>query len=696
MKKLIFTFLLAFCLCAAAFGAKKPATAFAIVTDSKTYSECTAEIDAYASVLEKEGLKTYIVSGEWNNPDEVKARILALSKKKPALEGIVLVGDVPIVMVRGAQFMTTAFKMNEKTFPIFQSSVASDRFYDDFDLQFDFLEKDAEQENVFYYRLAENSTTRLHPDIYSARMKVPAVMEGDKYEIMRKYLRKVVAAHKEQGNTLDRLIFFAGHGYNSDCLTVWRQKPVVYKEVFPYAFERASGYRFLNFREKSQMKWELFNELQRPGTDLFQFSEHGAFDTQYINGGEEAKSFDDCIYQLKSSLVRAYKRYKGTPDEESFFHEVDSLFHIEPSAFSDSALASYKAKALQDRADANISAKELTKIKSEPRIVILNACYNGSFHNPKGYVAGCHVFGDGACVVAQGNTVNVLQDKWEDELIGYLSIGERVGMWQKELCWLESHLIGDPTFRFAPHSGEEAVMAAKLHKDLVFNASKAKVWKEYAGSDNSLLRAAGIVHLGYLGAQEGSDMALEMLQNDPSPMVRLHALQVLWKYADANALMGARIGMQDPYEMVVRSAVRMADSMGSEDLLDAVESVMKEHPEMVRACFQAQGAKTVLVGKSDGKRAKKALDKSLETETRINLLRTFRNNNTLSTIEPMLSIVKDKSDDMEVRLVAAEALGWFEYSVGRQGIIEALKEYKAGDAELDRIISVTLHRLEKY
>lgn len=39
-----------------------------------------------------------------------------------------LIGDVPVALVRNAQHMTTAFKMNEKAFPWDQSSVPTDRF----------------------------------------------------------------------------------------------------------------------------------------------------------------------------------------------------------------------------------------------------------------------------------------------------------------------------------------------------------------------------------------------------------------------------------------------------------------------------------------------------------------------------------------------------------------------------------------
>ena len=283
MKK----FLISIAALALAFGAyaqsemtfikcgKKVKTSFAIITDQATYDKCKDELHSYRDVLESEGLATYIIADEWTSPEEIKAVIADIAYAKPRLEGMVFVGDVPIVMVREGQHLTTAFKMNEEKFNIFESSVASDRYYDDFDLEFEFLQKDETRPDIFYYRLSETGAQSLRPEVYSARMKVPAVMEGDKYEIMKAYLKKVVAAHQEE-NPLDNMTFFAGHGYNSDCLTYWRQKPMVFRENFPGCFDKSSTNRFLNFRQNQEMQKYLFNEIQRKGVDFFQFSEHGA------------------------------------------------------------------------------------------------------------------------------------------------------------------------------------------------------------------------------------------------------------------------------------------------------------------------------------------------------------------------------------------------------------------------------------
>ncbi|MDZ7635916.1 MAG: hypothetical protein U5L72_16370 [Bacteroidales bacterium] len=74
--------------------------------------------------------------------------------------------------------------------------------------------------------------------------------------------------------------------------------------------------------------------------------------------------------------------------------------------------------------------------------------FNGSFHVDD-FISGAYVFGPGRTVAAQANTVNSLQDKFPDEMVGLLSYGIRVGEWNRMVCLLESHIIGDPTFRFA-------------------------------------------------------------------------------------------------------------------------------------------------------------------------------------------------------------------------------------------------------
>ncbi len=674
-------------------------TAFAIIADSETYRHCADEIGEYRDVLEEEGLSTYILADDWSDPMELRREIMDIAGRKPALEGIVLVGDIPIAMIREGQHLTTAFKMDEERFPEFESSVASDRFYDDFDLEFEFIKRDSLRSDVFYYRLSETGAQELRPEIYSARMRVPGVMDGDKYEILKAYLKKVVAAHREQ-NTLDNMTYFAGHGYNSDCLTVWRQKPMVFRENFPYCFGRSSQNRFLNFREAEYMEDRLFNELQRSDTDFFMFSEHGDFDTQYINSEDNGiHSLEDALDRLKAWIIPTYEKYRGTADEEPFLKEVlDSVYHISREAVSDSAITAWNKAVETAGRKINITLDEIMKLSSNPRFIIFNACYNGSFHRNDGYVAGCHVFGPGKCVVAQGNTVNVLQDKWEDKLLGMISMGERVGMWQREIPYLESHLIGDPTFRFASHSKEEARAAARLHDDLIFHRGKAQVWKKYLKSGNPVLRAAGITLLAEIGEEGADEKALEMLGSDKAWTVRLHALKALESMKSPLLSEAVKAGLEDPYEMIVRTSCHIAADMCDSTLSEALEITLKTHPDMVRVSDIAAGnALSVIDGSEYAEFIGRVSDKSLPDGKRRSALRFFRNSNTVDAIPALTAVVADDTESEALRRDACEALGWYTLSVEREEIISALKEVSGNAGLPERVkkeIAKTIKRLE--
>ena len=649
---------------------RRAATSFAIITDSRTYANCSAEILQYKEVLEDEGLGTYIVHADWTCPDQVRETILKLSRRKPALEGIVLLGDIPVVMVREAQYLTTAFKMNEALWPEFESSVASDRFYDDFDLKFDFIKRDSLRNDVFYYRLSEQGSQTLRPDIYSARMKVPGVMEGDRYEIMRSYLKKVCEAHRNPG-TLDRMRYFAGHGYNSDCLTLWRQKPLAFRENFPFCFSSSVAGSFLNFRQNDAMKFALFTELQRPGTDFFMFSEHGAYDTQYINTNARAEGLEECVDKLKGKIASMFRKYKGTPDEEPFIHEaLDSLFHLDRAMLSDSSLAVFALRDSARAVDVNISLNDIMSIRSNPRVIVFNACYNGSFHREDGYVAGCHVFGKGDCVVAQGNTVNVLQDKWEDKLLGYLSIGERIGMWQKEQPYLESHLIGDPTFRFLPHDETEKEALERLHRNLTSGKQDAGYWQSLLKSDIPVLRSAAVTRLASDSAYSGR--IYEVFCNDPALTVRLHALNALATLRDENLRKAVEKGLEDSSEGIVRTSCRLAAAMGDTTLIPALGKAAARKDMFRVSDFVAPDAIAILSGDKGRGQVAAASDKSLSEKKRMNAVRSFRNDRLGAAVPVLLSIVGSDDESESLRKAACEALGWYSQNVAAGRIAEDL------------------------
>lgn len=691
MKKLLYRVLsLLFVLSASSFYAPFSGVAknqFAIFVDSQTYDNCGESIHAYQAVLQEEGLMVSIHAQEWISPQQVKDIILSLSKdKKNPLEGVVFIGEVPIVMVRGGQHLTTAFKMNEEKYPKQESSVASDRYYDDFDLEFDFLERDTVDTNRYFYRLNEKGAQTLKPEIYSGRIRVPKfiIEEGhDPYELISKYLYKAVAAHRES-NVLDYMTFFYGSGYNSEDMNVWREKIFASYEEFPYTKGRSEQHRFLNFHQEEQMKWTLFSELQRGETDFFQFSEHGSPDTQYINGTPVRRSFSDKLFDIKMAVTSS-KRARPY---------LDSLSnHISPKSLSDSAVAQMRSIDSLASRHKDLYQQEIFALKSNPRVVILNACYNNSFHNPEGYVAGAHIFSDGRCVVAQGNTVNVLQDKYENELVGLLSLGIRVGLWQKEVSYLEAHLAGDPTFRFTP-APEDVKLSKKLYKALI--SGNSKVWKSLLKSENPIARAAAVVH--YSG-EDSAEVALEALKSDPSSMVRMTAFSELFQ----TELLGEAllVAMDDPYELIVRHAVKTACAYGDINPESPVTAKVKHlseyHPELTRLGYYVQNYERIVAPKGRYlSEAETFSNKELSRNRRIDAVRTFRNNNYLLAIPSLLAVISDGDDDVDVRVVCAEALGWYNLSVSKKEIIASLKalDMSGYPAEVSAEIIKTIKRLE--
>jgi len=173
-------------------GVKTP-TSFAIIIDETSFEKAKDAVLAYRSVVESDGLGTYVFSRNWESPAQIRELLEKLYKQqKSPLEGVVFVGDIPIPMLRDAQHLTSAFKMDQRR-DWQRSSVPSDRYYDDFGLKFDFIRQDSIKPLYYYYTLRADSKQKVSPTIYSARIKPLEKGKEDKYIQLQKYFLKVVA-----------------------------------------------------------------------------------------------------------------------------------------------------------------------------------------------------------------------------------------------------------------------------------------------------------------------------------------------------------------------------------------------------------------------------------------------------------------------------------------------------------------------
>ena len=702
----------------------KQSNSFAIVIDNVTYDKVGDDVRAYRDALEADGLSTYIICGAWENPDQVKAQIKKVYAKAKNFEGVVFIGDVPYVMVRNAQHMTTAFKMDEKKFPIDESSVASDRFYDDLHLEFEFIQKDSLNPNKFWYKLTETSPQTLNPTFYSGRIFYPPMLGGDKYEAIGKYLRKAVEA-KKNPDLLDKMVTFAGHGYNGDCLLVWQDEKIAMNENFPFLGRDHKSLKQLNFRMDKYMKYQLFSELERPGIDAFFFNEHGSIDKQHISGsGPEFISGAEQRLEAFRSQVNDELRWVSKSQREELKKKFMAEYGLNDNFFKAQIDPKPEVELAKNDPDPIIfSLDDIKALKPTPRFVMFNACYNGSFHRP-GYVAGYYIFGDGRTVVCQGNTVNVLQDRWTYEMVGLISHGVRIGEYNRMIASLEGHIIGDPTFHFREQEG------STLRRDAVAKANDQAYWEALLDAPYADIQSLALRKLTDMGALESFDILAHM-KRCKFGSTRLECIKLLSRFRDDNYIEAIKTGIYDSYEITRRNAADYAWRSGDTRLSETIIEAFANYPESQRMNYNLQKCMTLFPEKSlrealdvvkkdftdlDIDAAVKRVEDMIEYQqefkrentttlfdnnaglkARIAASRWMRNHNYHDQIGRMLELIADKSQELELRVNVAEMLGWYNKSMFCQQISDGCKEIlndKTIEEELRKELIQTINRVK--
>lgn len=705
-------------------------TSFAIVVDRTTYDKTLPQIHAYRDALETDGLATYILCDQWQSPEEVRSELIGLMRKtakRSPLEGVVFIGDIPIVLVRNAQHMTSAFKMDEKNFPINESSVPSDRYYDCPDLTFEPVARDTVNELWFYYNLAPTSPQRLDPAFYSGRIRYPEQLGGDRYDAIARYLEKVVE-ERRRVDQLDHLVTYAGDGYNSDCLICWMDERIAIDENFPLTNTReAARLRQLNFRMDAYMKYRLFDELVRPEVDAIFFNEHGSPDAQHVGSyALEPASLEGMYQQIKSAYFfqRYFEKRKGDKADpeglKAFFKEE---YHLTDTFFDASESDGEEESAPQGTKPRDIELDDLVDLPVQPRFVMFNACYNGSFHKA-GNIAGYYLFGPGRTVVTQGNTVNVLQDRWTYEMVGLLSHGVRVGQYNRLIATLEGHVLGDPAFRFRP------VAANDVSRDMTVRKNDAGYWRtlldETPYADLKSLALRMLTDMGEMTPDE----LLETMRKSSLATTRMEALKLLGRFGDEEAFEeGVLLGLRDRYELLRRNAANYAWQLGRPALIGALVETLVNNDESQRVCYLAQtglrlapkqavdsvlrvvvAASTVAepdtvltdtqelldAGFRQKERDIKQLQSGKTLKARISAIRSMRNNTYHEYVPELLKLVGTPSEPLELRVNAAECLGWFVHTPQRQEIIDTCRRLAAdtSDKELKDELIQTALRLE--
>lgn len=675
---------------------------FAIVTDPQTFNNCKAAIETYRSAVCADGLDAFVVSRNWTNPDELKDSLMLYHKTR-ALEGAVFIGDVPIAMIRGAQHLTSAFKMDE-TLPMRDSSVPSDRFYDDFDLKFDFLGRDSVERNFFYYNLAAESPQHISCDIYTGRIK-SSEKRGDKYGEISRYLLKAAAA-KSQDNPLDHLMSYCGSGSFSNSLAAWKDETITLKEQMPAAFDNGSdGAKFLFYAMYPDVKSTLLGEIARNDLDLALFHEHGVPERQYVTETPRANETDayyyDAKYRMRQRIRTAVSRGK---DAESVIEDIVKKYGITRDWVEDWNDPKTEAEDSLYDAATGILLDDIAAAKPNVRMTIFDACYNGDFREDD-CIASRYILSDGNALVGIGNSVNVLQDKSSSDLMGMLTEGYRVGEWMQQVNILESHILGDPTFHFTA-SGD--AVRPDLHN------TNCKYWLKFTSPKYPCdIRGLALHKLYALNYNDLSPLLLKTWKESDEYMLRLQCLHLLEHYNDGNYEKVLKDGADDPYEFIRRKSAFFMGKVGTPEMAAELADLYMRDYNSLRVAHNvgfvcAHFPDSLFLKEFEKKFAeadwiydrelfhKKAENCfraafSIESSTgkiigdKNNGYRKFyisgmRNQPYPQYAESLLAIVRDSGEVENARVQCAEVLGWFIRAWNRKEIVDGIGAYlKSGE-----------------
>ena len=303
-----------------ACGPKKQ-SGFAVVIDPQSYKEAQAEIDRYLEVVQSRGLYPFLVIDRWGIPDSIRHELIRLHQdSQHPIEGCVFIGDIPVPMVRDAQHMASAFKMDQDRFPRIETHIPSDRFYDCFDLQFDYIDQDSSR--WYYYSLRADGAQKLNPTIYSARITPRDNERGGRYEKLRRYMQRVNEADSKQIK-LDRVLMFGGDGNLSGSFAARTDAKMEFYDQFPWMKDQALSVVYMDYTRDKFPKRRLTDELQNPRTAYALLSHHGDATIQYLSGVKDPRDIlvtqEFADFHPQTPLVSLDACYNGS------FHLDDNI-----------------------------------------------------------------------------------------------------------------------------------------------------------------------------------------------------------------------------------------------------------------------------------------------------------------------------------------------------------------------------------
>lgn len=569
--------------------------------------------------------------------------------------------------------------------------------------------------------LRADSKQYISPDIYSARIR-PLHLEGEnRYQMLRDYLKKAVAEKAKQ-NAFDQLTMARGHGYNSEDPLAWSGEQMALREQLPQIFKSGNTVKFYDFDMRYPMKPLYLNEIQREGLDVMLFHHHGGPTMQYINGYENGSGINLSIENAKIFLRSKVPSYAKKHGREAAIKEYAKQYGVPESwcaeAFDEEKI---KSDSIVNR-NMDIYTEDIRLLTPNARFILLDACFNGSFHLDDN-IAGSYIFNKGKTIATMGCTVNTIQDKWPDEFLGLLAAGMRIGQFTRFTCFLENHLIGDPTFHFTNNAG----LDMDINQALVVQEGNVTFWKKQLNSPMADMQAMTLRQLSMANYSGLVELLKKSYYESNYFVVRLEALRLLALNYPTEVADVLQTAMNDSYELIRRYAVEYVEKNCNPELLSAwIESyLLRGHENRHRFrifsainTFDHDMALNELKKQAAGwsfydssyvnelleyfPRQKKGLERDFalignpESTTKQiqSEISRFRNKPITKAIEPLLNIVKNESQEEELRIAAAETLGWYNLYHNKANIIKELETFQTSKKKVMNEVIKTINRLK--
>jgi len=450
---------------------------------------------------------------------------------------------------------------------------------------------------------------------------------------------------------------------------------------------------------------------------------------QYLSDIPPAEELEDLYaLALQKLRYRFERRMKFHASTEELKDELKGL-GIDSTWF-EQAMNPSKETLVKDSLDdihTGITLKDVQEAKPNARVVLFDACYNGDFRESD-CIAARYIFAGGNTVVGLGNSVNVLQDKSSVDLMGMLSSGYRVGEWMRECNILESHIHGDPTFRFASSwNGEKPDP----------NNTSIEYWKKFLGGDFPCdIQGLALSKLYDLKCEGLSKIILDTYKTSPYYMLRLQCLHLGAHFCDGSYTELLKLSADDPYEFIRRITVYYMGKVGTPELAEHVAQMYLNDYNAMRVSFNISMAMAYfdrqvmtdavnkVIGGADWlydkdaflkdamKKVEYAADQSesmrdlvlnkgdISPRKRNAYTRNLRNNPYPLLANDIIGVVKNPDEDLALRINFAEHLGWYVRAWNKVEIIDSLKDYvqsgsQMPDALRNEIIK-TINRLSEY